>query len=140
MTRLKLMSCSHSAEQHYAFHGKPVYDYWWHEGFDTDTREMYLKSVGLLLLEHYRVFHLLSYLRKLSGQYPGVINSMVFSAIEELRSNIVGPSVDINNLTSLVLKITGLVKLCERAIREKVANYVMKLKDLDKKIFDSIIN
>jgi hypothetical protein len=112
---------------------------WWVEGCNMNYRDLLLKPCGLLLLDHYRSY-LHGYLGKLDEQYPGLVNSKIRPAIENLGSYITGPNVDINNLSTLDPDITDFSKLNDRSAREKVTELVMKLKELDAKIFDNILS
>ena len=114
-------------------------DDWWQEGFDTGNRDMYLKPCGLWLLDHYRSF-LHSYMGKLSEHNHGLVNPEIRPAIEELGSYITGPNVDIGDLTTIDPDATDFSKLINRSTREKLADLVMKLKELDNKVFDCLLN
>ncbi|MDR0287587.1 MAG: hypothetical protein LBI03_07795 [Clostridiales bacterium] len=115
-------------------------DDWWREGFDVHNREMYLKPVGLLLLKHYRSY-LHSYLGRLYGQCPSIINPGIRPAIEQLGKNFPGANQGQLFLNECVdPAITDFSMLYDRSLREKVAAYVVKLEELDRKIFDCIMS
>ncbi|MHB1152608.1 MAG: hypothetical protein ACYCWE_06455 [Eubacteriales bacterium] len=115
-------------------------DNWWREGCDLGYREMLLKPCGILLLNHYRSY-LHSYLGRLSEQVPGLVNPKIRPAIERLGGDIPGA-----NYSSLYLHecvdpaITDFAMMRDRAVREKVAAYVERLKKIDQEIFDFILN
>ena len=114
-------------------------DDWWREGFDAGNREMYLKPVGLLLLNHYRSY-LHGYLGRLSEQYPGLVNPKISWAIERLGENFPGAHHSQLYLNECVdPALTDFKMMRDRGIREKVAAYVERLKKLDQEIFDCLI-
>jgi hypothetical protein len=114
-------------------------DNWWHEGCDMNYLDVLLKPCGILLLNHYRSY-LHSYLGRLSGRYPGLVNPNIRIAIERLGENVPGA-----NRSQLYLQecvdpgITDFSMLRDRAVREKVAAYVERLKKIDQEIFDGLI-
>jgi hypothetical protein len=115
-------------------------DDWWLENFDVGNRDMYLKPCGILLLNHYRS-HLHHYLGRLSEQYPGLVNPDIRTAIERLGEKIPGAQHSTIYLHECVdSSITDFSMLHDRNLREKVAAYVRDLKELDRKIFDFILN
>lgn len=114
-------------------------DNWWREGFDTGNREMYLKPVGLLLLNHYRSY-LHGYLSRLSEQYPGLVDPAICSAIEQLGEYFPGAHQSRLNLNQCVdPALSDFSMMRDRSMREKVAAYVKRLKKLDSAIFDLMI-
>jgi len=114
-------------------------DNWWGENCDMNYRDLLLKPCGLLLLDHYRSA-LYFYLGLMDEKFPGLVNPEIRPAIVELGSYITGPNIDVNNLSTLDPDITDFSKLRDRSAREKVAELVKKLKNMDRKIFDCIIN
>ncbi|MEN6314772.1 MAG: hypothetical protein ABFD25_11035 [Clostridiaceae bacterium] len=114
-------------------------DDWWREDFDVGNRDMYLKPVGLLLLNHYRSY-LHSYLSRLSEQYPGLVNPGIRLAIERLGKNFPGAHHSQLYLNECIdPALTDFTMMRDRNIREKVAAYVERLKKMDQAIFDCLI-
>ena len=101
-------------------------------------REQALKQCGLLLLIHYRSF-LHGYLKKLSNDYPNVVNDEIFITIEKLGENIKGQVGDLSLNESVDAEITEFSKLTDHSVREKVALYVQRLKEYDEKIFNCLL-
>jgi hypothetical protein len=114
-------------------------DNWWREGCDMHYRDMLLEPCGILLLNHYRS-HLYSYLGWLSEQCPGLVNPEIRTAIERLGKNVPGANHSQLHLNECVdPAITDFSMMRDRAIREKVAAYVGRLKEIDGEIFDCLI-
>lgn len=101
-------------------------------------REQSLKQCGILLLNHYRSF-LHSYLKKLSKEYPDVVKDEIFTAIEKLGENVGGQDSDLHLNEKVSAEITDFSKMNEHSVREKVAEYVQRLKEYDVKIFDCLL-
>lgn len=101
--------------------------------------EAFLKSCGILLWSHYRN-HLHSYLVRLSEQYLDLVNPNIRNVIERVGENTKGAQQSQLHLHENVdPAITDFSMMLDRAIREKVAAYIERLKKIDKEIFDCLI-
>lgn len=103
----------------------------WHEAF--------LAPCGILLLAYYRG-NLFVYLNRLSKQYPGLVNPTAIAAIERLHDSVKGKEHSRLDLKEIVdPSITDFSMMRNRAVREKVAAYVERLKMMDQEIIDCFI-
>ena len=101
---------------------------------NQNGKEMFLKQCGLLLFNHYR-YQLYEYLIKLDKEFPGVVNKPVFTAIERIGAAIPGANTSdlwLHEAVDPALKDFSVMS--ERAMREKVAEYVRLLKEYDNSV------
>ena len=114
------------------------------------NKEMWLKQCGLLLFGHYR-WQLWKYLQRLEAENSGLVNPPVFALLETINKAIVGWSQSKNRsaarpcvlgshesdlwLHEAVDKaIVDFDALKDRALREKVAQYVHRLREYDDRL------
>ncbi|MCL2433343.1 MAG: hypothetical protein FWD16_02340 [Clostridia bacterium] len=97
-------------------------------------KEQYLKQCGLLLLDHYR-YQLWEYLKKLDAQYPGVVNPPAFAALERIGNFIPGAHTsDLWLHEAVDPALADFSTMKDRAMREKVADYVRRLENYDNNV------
>lgn len=114
-------------------------DNWWLEGCDMNYRAVLLEPCGILLLNYYRN-HLHSYLKRMAEQYPGIVNETILTVIEHLGENVPGANHSTLYLNECVdPAITDFSMLCDHSVREKVAAYIERLKKIDQRIFDCLL-
>lgn len=104
------------------------------ENAEQSGKEQFLKQCGLLLLGYYRS-NLYGYLKKLDSQYPGVVNPPVFSALSHIIKALPGAQASdlwLHEAVDPALKdFSGMRR---RPLRQKVAEYVQRLKDFDNSV------
>ena len=111
----------------------------WENVKDWGFVDLLLKPCGILLLNHYR-WQLACYLERLSERFPGLVNSKIRPAIVHLCENVPGAHKSQLWLNECVdPAITEISALCDRSLREKVAAYVLRLKEMDAEIFAAIL-
>lgn len=98
---------------------------------ELTSHEAFLKQSGLLLVGYYR-HNLLAYLKRLDAQYPGLVNPPVLTELERMSTLFPGSHVSDLWLQECVdPAITDVAMLRDRALREKVARYVMHICECD---------
>lgn len=98
------------------------------------SHEAFLKQSGLLLVGYYRN-NLYAYLKRLDGQYPGIVNLPVLVELERMSKRFPGSHVSDLWLAECVdPAITEFAMLRDRAPREKVARYVQQICECDNSI------
>ncbi len=114
-------------------------DSWWQEGCDMNFRDCLLKPCGLLLLDYYRA-HLREYLQRLEKNYPGAVDRALIAKLKRFGKNFPGNAQSTLHINKCIRSaFTDFSMMRNPAIREKVAEYVKKLKQLDQEIFDCLL-
>ncbi|MCL1909682.1 MAG: hypothetical protein FWG05_01965, partial [Kiritimatiellaeota bacterium] len=97
-------------------------------------QEVFLKQCGLLLFDHYR-WQLSTYLKKLDAEFPGVVNPPVFAALERIGKAIPGAhKSDLWLHEAVDPALADFSAMRDRALREKVADYVRQLSGFDDRL------
>lgn len=105
------------------------------EWAELSHQEAFLKPCGLLLLDYYRA-NLREYLKRLGRQFPGVVNEAAVTALDRFGECFPGSERSQLHMNECVdPAITDFSMLRERAVREKVAAYVERLKRMDGETF-----
>lgn len=95
------------------------------------SKEQYLKQAGLLLFAYYRD-QLLSYLRKLDAADPGLVNPAALTELARIDRAIPGKQASQLWLGEAVdPALVDFGAMSARPLREMVANYVLRLRDMD---------
>ena len=101
--------------------------------------ETFLAPGGLLLLEHYR-HHLGSYLMRLDAEHPGVVHPRLIKSVTRLYESIPGAHTSRLWLHECAdPALSDFSRMQERPLREKVAEYVAQLREMDQSIFDCLL-
>lgn len=107
---------------------------------NMNSHEQFLKQCGLLLLNHYRSY-LHGYLGRMNTECPNVVNTEIFKAIEKMGENMKGANCsDLYLNENVDSEITDFSMMKDRSVREKVADYVQRLKKYDADVFDCLIH
>jgi len=97
-------------------------------------KEMWLKQCGLLLFGHYR-WQLWKYLQRLDAAHPGVVNPPALAVLETINKAIPGSNESdlwLHEAADAAIVDFGALK--DRALREKVAQYVDALQGYDNRL------
>ena len=106
---------------------------------ELTRQEVFLKPCGLLLLDYYRA-NLREYLKRLDRHCPGIVSKAAIAALARLGESFPGNRQSQLHLDECVdASITDFSMLQDRSVREKVAAYVERLRDMDREIFACLI-
>jgi hypothetical protein len=98
---------------------------------ELTSHEAFLKQSGVLLVGYYRT-NLFSYLQRLDARYPGVVNPPALAELARMCTLFPGSHVSDLWLQECVdPAITDVAMLRDRALREKVAQYVTQVRNGD---------
>ena len=101
--------------------------------------EVFLKPCGVLLLQYYRD-HLRLYLEKLSGQCPALVHPAIVPAVHRMAEIVSGKERSDWLLGKAVdRRLRKFPNMRRRGLREKVAARVAQLKEIDREIFDCLL-
>lgn len=101
------------------------------------ANQQYLEQAGLLLYAYYRD-QLLSYLRQLDAAEPGLVNPAVIPELERIAGAIPGKQASQLWLDRAVdPALVDFAAMSQRRLREKVAKYVLRLRDLDSHVLSA---
>lgn len=101
---------------------------------EQNGKEQFLKQCGLLLFGHYR-YHLHEYLKKLDAEYPDLVNKPVFNKLNEIENAIPGThKSDLWLHEAVDPALKDFSAMSDRALRKKVAEYVVMLKEIDNSV------